>query len=1080
MKIILLIILFNISWALEKTDCFYKEPCSCLFVPFSYSEIFTYTCSVGQENFMLEIIKQPDNNTIQLTTLKCKNMETFNEKLIPEISVGATLTVEFVFCPEPEDKFQSVLRKLNITIMNSISVQPKDLKRFDLLSFSNYLQNVSNFGIENTNMTYLSENSTKYMDEIRLLKLSKNHISEIGENTFSKMHKIKHLYLDYNNLTKLEENTFSELQSLETLLLGFNQLEYVNVNLFSTLNKLTQLFLNNNKLKLIHPKTFQNQKQLHQLSLGFNLLTKESVLMKTFLGLDKLKILELHNNKIEEIGVDSFYYLTELENLYIFDNGIKVLQRDMFRNNIKLEEVFLQKNSNLTLRDYTFSNLPKLMQIDMTNCSLPELTENLFKNSNKIKTLSIDSNRIKVLDTLLFTDKTEINYLYLGKNNIENLHPDIFINLVNLKNLELQKNSIKFLPENIFSNLTSLLELDLSWNNLEYLEDNLFQFTVALQILKLENNKLKIIKSTHFNRLPHVWMLNLDDNKIVNVSDSAFYNMRLLSDLKMAGNFYTGPIKYLVLSDNVRTADFSRNLLKEIPYLTYSPFFTLLNLSHNIIENIQSFTIEPNFKEVVTYDLSYNKIRIIDFKNIIKSKWNTPLKSILTGNPLRCNCLNYELLEFINKSDRKLQTLIIQIENFVCQGPENHGVAMQKLKPEMLTCSIQIRNEPDIGIKNNSCPDKCICLWRPSDKYFVINCSNQSLLITPSYRVPEKILIRNITFPLINIELNLTHNLLTEVKVNDTKVKRLFLSYNNIQHVWIPKQIKILHLDNNNLRKINEKQQNFLRKLPTLENLTLGDNPWECTCETYTFQEFLFSMEKKIDTKSVLCAIDQQPIVQNKNLCFSRNLVYIFASVFIFCVVLIITILIALYYKYTLEIKVWLFAHNVCSWFFNEEELDDKEYDVFVSYSSRDEDYVIHTLLPILERQPNPYAVNLHLRSFIPGEFITKNIITAVNCSRRTLVVLSNNFLESVWGKMEFRTAHTKALSDGTSRVIIVIYGEFDEARLDDELRAYMSTNTYIKWDDPRFVNKLRYALPHAKFREILSRDGTENIEMRI
>lgn len=106
-------------------------------------------------------------------------------------------------------------------------------------------------------------------------------------------------------------------------------------------------------------------------------------------------------------------------------------------------------------------------------------------------------------------------------------------------------------------------------------------------------------------------------------------------------------------------------------------------------------------------------------------------------------------------------------------------------------------------------------------------------------------------------------------------------------------------------------------------------------------------------------------------------------------------------------------------------------------------------------------------------------IVRSVSESRRTLIVLSPNYVESVWGTMEFRTAHRSAMEDQVSRVIVIVYGKVDRETLDPELKSYIDMNTYIEWGDPWFWERLHYALRTIQAKKVDSGTGLKKSQLK-
>jgi sulfatase modifying factor 1 len=81
-------------------------------------------------------------------------------------------------------------------------------------------------------------------------------------------------------------------------------------------------------------------------------------------------------------------------------------------------------------------------------------------------------------------------------------------------------------------------------------------------------------------------------------------------------------------------------------------------------------------------------------------------------------------------------------------------------------------------------------------------------------------------------------------------------------------------------------------------------------------------------------------------------------------------------------------------------------YDVFISYSHADEDWVCNTLLRRLEKAG--LRVCIDYRDFVPGKPALINMQDAVNDSRFTLLIITPNWVKSEWALYESLLVRTK------------------------------------------------------------------------
>lgn len=132
------------------------------------------------------------------------------------------------------------------------------------------------------------------------------------------------------------------------------------------------------------------------------------------------------------------------------------------------------------------------------------------------------------------------------------------------------------------------------------------------------------------------------------------------------------------------------------------------------------------------------------------------------------------------------------------------------------------------------------------------------------------------------------------------------------------------------------------------------------------------------------------------------------------------------------------------------------------SYRENDEDWEN-------PRRPRPLTLCLHKRDFLPGHWIVDNIMSAMERSRRTIFVLSENFVRSDWCRYELDFSHFWLFDGNAGRdpailILLEPLSKDDIPKRFCKLRKLMSSTTYLEWPQEEervgeFWRSLRNAL---------------------
>lgn len=491
-----------------------------------------------------------------------------------------------------------------------------------------------------------------------------------------------------------------------------------------------------------------------------------------------------------------------------------------------------------------------------------------------------------------------------------------------------------------------------------------------LKELYLNNNKLSAIHKDAFIDLEDLKIAHMQNNYLnfVYNIEIPFMHTKSLTELNLRNNSITSFEGYNLFNLDLEHLDLSYNRISKIELnqmiVTWRDSISV-NLTHNNIKTIECDQLSYAILNRTIRD-AFNAVVNMEKPNVL---WKWQLKD----NNINCDCNLFHFVKFLKDNYKNARYWQFDLENLTCASPANFkGQLVSNIKYEELVCPL---DDPKSDIKY--CPSKCSCWARPYYGMGIINCSNAGLKTVPS--------LANLRDHAIKAyELNIEYNNISELPIHTEsgygKVVKIHARNNSIREIYeenLPKNLTILDIRNNKLRKINDDVMSHLNKTGKLETMKLMGNPLECLCD---FVPLIRNTDQsKIDYLNITCVGGK--LLKDID-CSTDPTLVIMICVVVSLLCLFIGTVVALYYKYQTEVKVWMYARGFCPCCFGLEDLDkDKKYDAFISFSHLDSDFVENHLQSQLENGPHPFKLCLHFRDWLPGELIPTQVRVNIHVS---------------------------------------------------------------------------------------------------
>jgi Leucine-rich repeat (LRR) protein len=963
------------------------------------------------------------------------------------------------------------------------------------------LRRLQHLHLQHNNLTDLPKFMLRELKSLQTLNLSYNSIDEIPLGFFDHSKELRFLYLQNNQIFQLPVGAFHHLENLLELDFSTNLLTSHNINkeTFVKLNRLVILNLAHNSLTRLDADTFHGLFYLQELNLRNNSIGY--IEENTFVPVYNLYQLNLAENRLHTLTENMFNGLAVLSKLVLNNNLINIVDRKVFKVfSTSLKELDMSSNQ-LTETPEALGELVVLRTLDLGENQIVKFSGSAFRNLQQLTGLRLIDNKIDNITRGMFSSLPSLNVLNIAKNEIRSIEHGSFDANREIEAIRLDGNFVSDI-NGIFTSLSSLQWLNiaenhLSWFDYAFIPKNLKYLDIRSNYIESLQNYYELqddirvtqLDASH-NRITEIGAMN-----VPNSVELLFINNNLISTIES---------RTFIDKTNLTRVDLYSNLLQklQLDHLRIAPSASISRLAEN--RPLPQFYLAGNLFECdcsmewlmrINNFTSRQHPRIMDLANVecvMPYSRNTPIKTIE----------NIDITDFICPYKKHCFSLCNCCDQDNCECdmtcPKDcscyHDDAWMT---NVVDCSSRQQDQTKIPTK---IPSDVTELYLDGNRFQQLS---SSMFWNKKFNKLRQLFLNASEIEEIKIgtfagfsklqTLHLHDNMLRTLHGHEfeqlTTLRELNLQNNQLTFIGnqtfvLLRYLQVLRIDGNQLTNVQLWQLLSSSTIPSkiignskqLKRISIGRNPWSCDCKFLQGMTQFLSDNVLIiyDIRDIYCVDDRS---LKRALDFNltsvcseyylssfnaghfvsfREYMPIFITLLTTICLLVFLVILLIFRE---PLKMCMFSHYG---FFRTpcDELE-KLYDAIIFHSAKDSEFVIKHVANEFENGGRPPNLRLCLQYRDLNEDASYHqLLETAYASRKIVILLTRNFLQSEWTRFNLRNALHEALRGKTFKLVVIEDSDIvDET--DDELFHYLTSSGVQRIDrcDENFLEALKLVL---------------------